>query len=320
MEKEKVYIGIDVAKSSVDIAVHATEQRWSFPNDDDGISKTVSLLRKLDPALVVMEAGGGIELSLTAALASDGLPLAVVNPRQVRDFAKDSGKLAKTDTLDAEVMAHFAATVRPMLRPLPDAQAEEFSAMLARRRQVIGMLTAEKNRLGTASKAVKQGIEAHIKWLEQELSNIDDELRQSIQRSPVWREKDNLLRSVPGIGPVLSTTLLAELPEMGTLNRRQIAALVGVAPLNRDSGTMRGKRTVWGGRAPVRAALYMATLVATRCNPVIRRFYQHLCIAGKAKKVAITACMRKLLVILNAMLKHRAPWSCVNTRILDPCY
>lgn len=320
MEKEKVYVGIDVAKSSVDIAVHATEQRWSFPNDDYGIRKTVSLLRKLAPALVVMEASGGIELPLTAALALAGLPLAVVNPRQVRDFAKATGKLAKTDTLDAKVMAHFAATIRPMPRPLPDAQAEEFSAMLSRRRQVIEMLTAEKNRLGTASKAVRQGIEAHIKWLEQELSNIDDELRQSIQRSPVWREKDNLLRSVPGVGPVLSTTLLAELPEMGTLNRRQIAALVGVAPLNRDSGTMRGKRTVWGGRAPVRATLYMATLVATRCNPVIRRFYQHLCTAGKAKKVAITACMRKLLVILNAMLKHGTPWSYVNTQILDPCY
>lgn len=318
MEKEKVYVGIDVAKSSVDIAVHATEQRWSFPNDDYGISKTVSLLRKLAPALVVMEASGGIEIPLTAALASAGLPLAVVNPRQVRDFAKATGKLAKTDTLDARVMAHFAATVRPVPRPLPNAQAEKFSSILARRRQVIEMLTAEKNRLGTASKAVRQGIEAHIKWLEQELSNIDDELRQSIQRSPVWREKDNLLRSVPGVGPVLSTTLLAELPELGTLNRRQIAALVGVAPLNRDSGTMRGKRTVWGGRAPVRAALYMATLVATRYNPVIRRFYQHLCTAGKAKKVAITACMRKLLVILNAMLKHRAPWCYVNAQIFGP--
>jgi len=320
MEKEKEYVGIDVAKSSMDIAVHATEQRWSFPNDDYGISKTVSLLRKLAPVLVVMEASGGIELTLTAALASAGLPLAVVNPRQVRDFAKATGKLAKTDTLDARVMAHFAATVRPVPRPLPNAQAEKFSSILARRRQVIEMLTAEKNRFGTANKAVRQGIEAHIKWLEQELSNIDDELRQSIQRSPVWREKGNLLRSVPGVGPVLSTTLLAELPELGILNRRQIAALVGVAPLNRDSGTMRGKRTVWGGRAPVRAALYMATLVATRYNPVIRRFYQHLCTAGKAKKVAITACMRKLLVILNAMLKHRAPWCYVNAQMFGPCH
>jgi len=320
MEKEKEYVGIDVAKSSMDIAVHATEQRWSFPNDDYGISKTVSLLRKLAPVLVVMEASGGIELTLTAALASAGLPLAVVNPRQVRDFAKATGKLAKTDTLDARVMAHFAATVRPVPRPLPNAQAEKFSSILARRRQVIEMLTAEKNRFGTANKAVRQGIEAHIKWLEQELSNIDDELRQSIQRSPVWREKDNLLRSVPGVGPVLSTTLLAELPELGILNRRQIAALVGVAPLNRDSGTMRGKRTVWGGRAPVRATLYMATLVATRYNPVIRRFYQHLCTAGKAKKVAITACMRKLLVILNAMLKHRAPWCYVNAQMFGLCH
>ena len=320
MEKKKVYVGIDVAKSSMDIAVHATEQRWSFPNDDYGISKTVSLLRKLAPTLVVMEASGGIELTLTAALASAGLPLAVVNPRQVRDFAKATGKLAKTDTLDARVMAHFAATVCPVPRPLPNAQAEKFSSILARRRQVIEMLTAEKNRFGTASKAVRQGIEAHIKWLEQELSNINDELRQSIQRSPVWREKDNLLRSVPGVGPVLSTTLLAELPELGTLNRRQIAALVGVAPLNRDSGTMRGKRTVWGGRAPVRASLYMATLAATRFNPVTRKFYQHLCTAGKAKKVAITACMRKLLIILNAMLKHDTPWSYVNTQIVGPCH
>ncbi len=308
MEKGKMYVGIDVAKESLEVAVRSSGERWSFSNNETGIGEAVARLRELSPALVVMEATGGLEMPLAAALGVAKVPVAVVNPRQVRDFAKSTGKLAKTDGLDAQVLAHFAAAVRPEPRLLPDAQAQELSYILARRRQLIEMTTAEKNRLGSAPDIVKQRIQAHIAWLKQELANTDYDLRRCVKESPVWREQDNLLRSVPGVGPVLATTLLAELPELGTLNRRQIAALVGVAPFNRDSGTLRGKRTVWGGRAPVRAALYMATLVAARHNPVIRNFYQRLCTAGKAKKVALTASMRKLLTILNAMLKHRTPW------------
>lgn len=320
MEKEKVYAGIDVAKKSLDIAIHDTGQQWSFLNDDTGISTAVNHLKELAPALVVLEATGGIELPITAALAVAEIPVVVVNPRQVRDFAKATGRLAKTDIIDARVMAQFAAAVRPAPRPLIDTQTQELKDVLVRRRQIVEMVTAEKNRLNKAGNNVRRRIQEHIIWLEQELSDIDGELRRSIQASPLWREKDNLLKSTPGVGPVLSVTLLTELPELGTLNRRQIAALVGVAPLNRDSGTLRGKRTVWGGRAPVRAALYMATLVATRYNPVIRDFYQRLCGTGKAKKVALTACMRKLLTILNAILKHRTPWSYEALSVSKSCH
>ena len=238
---------------------------------------------------------------MVAALAADALPVVVVNPRQVRDFARATGTLAKTDALDAAVLAHFAQAVQPPVRPLRDAETQVLNSLAARRHQVMTMLVAEKNRLGSAATlAVRPRIEAHMTWLEQELDDLDKSLRQS----PVWREKDDLLRSVPGVGEQLSLTLLACLPELGTLDRRQIAALVGVAPFNRDSGTLRGKRTVWGGRARVRAALYMGALVASRFNPVIRDFYQRLRAAGKPKKLALTACMRKLLVILNSMLKH----------------
>lgn len=319
MEKEKVYIGIDIAKDSMDIAQHPKGKRWSFTNDDMGISEATSTLEELSPALIVLEATGGIETPLVAALAIAGLPVVVVNPRQIRDFAKAMGKLAKTDVLDAQVMAHFAATVQPELRPIPDDQSKEFAAILARRRQVIEMLTAEKNRLHSAREVVKRRIKDHIAWLEQELGNIDQELKRSIKRSPVWQEKNDLLQSVPGVGPVLSATLLADVPELGTLNRRQIAALVGVAPLNRDSGKFRGKRIVWGGRSKVRPALYMGTLVAIRHNIVIKTFYQRLCAAGKEKKVALTACMRKLLIILNAMLKNRTPWDYAATGIAGYC-
>jgi transposase len=270
--------------------------------------RLVERLRGLSPTLIVLEATGGLAVPLTSAVAAAGLPVVVVNPRQVRDFAKATGKLAKTDALDAAVLAQFAEAVRPALRPLPDAATQALSALLARRRQLIEMLTAEKNRLGSALPPVRPGIRAHIRWLERRLAALDADLAQAIRESPVWREKDDLLQSVPGVGPVLATTLLASLPELGTLTRQQIAALVGVAPLNRDSGAWRGKRRVWGGRAPVRAALYMSALVATRFNPVLRAFYQRLCAAGKAKKVALTACMRKLLTILNAMLKYRTRW------------
>ena len=305
--KTPVFVGIDVSKAQLDLAVRP-EGSLALPHDEAGIAKVVKHLQPLAPTLIVLEATGGLELPLTGALAAAGLPVVVVNPRQVRDFAKAAGKLAKTDTLDAHILARFAEVMRPVPRPLPDEQSVALAAILARRRQLIEMLTAEKNRLGGAQKAVRQSLQAHIAWLKREIAQTDVQLAQAIQNSPVWREKDDLLRSVPGVGPVLTTTLLAELPELGDLTRKQIAALAGVAPLNRDSGTLRGKRTVWGGRAHVRAVLYMGALVATRYNAVIKAFYHRLCAAGKAKKVALTACMRKLVTILNAMVKHRTPW------------
>jgi transposase len=269
----------------------------------------VERLVQLRPALVVLEATGGMEMPVVGALVIVQLPTAVVNPRQVREFARATGRLAKTDAIDAQVLAQFGEAVRPELRPFPDAATQELSALLARRRQLVGMLTAEKNRLRTAAKAVRADVQEHIRWLERRLSDLDGQLAQSIRSSPSWRERDNLLKSTPGVGPVLSVTLLAELPELGTLGRKEIAALVGVAPLNWDSGHLRGKRRVWGGRSRVRAALYMAALVAARRNPVLRAFYERLVEAGKPKKVALTACMHKLLTILNAMIRHRTPWS-----------
>ena len=307
MTSTPVFVGIDVSKDQLDVALRPSAERWAVANDDAGIATLVDRLGALTPALIVLEATGGLELPLTGALAV-GLPVVVVNPRQVRDFAKATGKLAKTDALDAAVLAQFAEAVRPALRPLPDAALQALSALLARRRQLLEMRTAEQNRLGMARPPVRKGIRAHIAWLDRRLAQTDDDLARAIRESPVWREKDDLLQSAPGVGPGLARTLLADLPELGTLNRKQIAALVGVAPLNRDSGTLRGRRSVWGGRAHVRAALYMSALAATRYNPVIRAFYQRLCAAGKAKKVALTACMHKLLGILNSMVKHRTPW------------
>lgn len=251
---------------------------------------------------------------LAAAMAAAALPVAVVNPRQVRDFAKATGWLAQTDALDAQTLAHFAEAVRPPVRPLRDADTQELNAMTTRRSQPVTMLVAEQNRLGRAAGAVRPRVQAHSTWLEQEIKDLDQDLRQTLRQSPVWREKDDLLRAVPGVGEQLSRSLLAYLPELGTLDRKQIAALVGVAPLNRDSGTMRGKRTVWGGRARVRAVLYMGTLTASRFNPVIRTFYQRLLAAGKPKKLALTACMRKLLTMLNAILKTGQYWNpCIST-------
>ena len=310
-EPAPTFIGIDVAKAQLDVAVRPTGERWTVPQTEAGVADLVARLQPLAPTLIVLEATGGLERLASAALAAAGLPVAVVNPRQVRDFAKATGRLAKTDRLDAQVLAHFAEAVRPQPRPVPEEQAQLLSAQLARRRQLVEMLTAEKNRLGTAPRPVRQRIQTHIAWLEQELRAVEDDLSTTLRASPVWREQDDLLRSVPGVGPVVSLTLLAELPELGTLNRKQIAALVGVAPLNRDSGTLRGRRTVWGGRARVRAVLYLAALVATRHNPVLRAFYDRLRAAGKPPKVALTACMHKLLLILNALLKHRTPcpWS-----------
>ena len=308
MEGAARFVGIDVSKAQVDVAVRPTGKRWTLPYDQTGIEGLIPQIVDLEPALVLLEATGGLELPLVAALAAAALPVVVVNPRQVRDFAKATGTLAKTDTLDAGVLAHFADAVRPEVRPLKDAETQVLNSLTARRRQVMTMLVSEKNRLGSAIGAVSPRIEAHITWLEQELSDLDKGLRQTLRRCPVWREKDDLLRTVPGVGEQLSLTLLAHLPELGTLNRRQIAALVGVAPYNRDSGALRGKRAVWGGRSRVRAVLYMGALVASRHNPAIRDFYQRLLAAGKPKKVALVASMRKLLVILNGMLKHGSPW------------
>ena len=264
--------------------------------------------KKLSPILVVMEPTGGLEAPLAAALSLEGINVAVVNARQIRDYARAIGKLAKTDKIDALVMAEFAAVVKPPARELRDEKSEEIKAIVSRRRQLLEMLVAEKNRLAIARNNLKPGILAHIDWLKKELSDLDLNLKQHIESSPIWCVKDNLLQSIPGVGKVLSITLLAELPELGKLNRRQIAALVGVAPFNRDSGMMRGKRSIWGGRASVRTALYMATLVSTRYNPVISDFYQRLLLKGKAKKVAIIACMRRLLTIMNAILKYEKAW------------
>ncbi len=309
MEENPRYIGIDVSKAQVDVAVRPTGQRWAASYNETGVEELVSQIVDIGPAMVLLEATGGLEVPLVAALAAAALPVVVVNPRQVRDFARATGTLAKTDSLDAAVLAHFADAVRP----LRDAETQVLNSLAVRRHQVLTMLVSEKNRLGTAISAVHPRIEAHIAWLEQELNDLDEGLRQTLRRSPVWREpvwreKDDLLRTVPGVGEQVSLTLLAYLPELGTLDRRQIAALVGVAPFNRDSGTLRGKRAVWGGRARVRAILYTGAMVASRHNPVIRDFYQKLLAAGKPKKVALVACMRKLLVILNSMLKHGSPW------------
>ena len=266
-------------------------------------------LAELAPTLVVLEATGGLETFLVGELAGAQLPVVVVNPRQVRDFAKAVGKLAKTDALDAQVLAHFGEATKPDLRPLPDDSTRALQALLARRSQVVEMVTAEKNRCRTATQRLQPQIQEHIRYMEKQLKELEQGLSELLSSSPVWWTKEKLLGSVPGVGPVLTVTLLAGLPELGRLDRREIASLVGVAPFNRDSGTLRGKRTVWGGRSSVRATLYMATLAATRYNSVMRAFYQRLLEAGKPKKVALTACMRKLLTILNAMLKHNLSWN-----------
>jgi len=293
----RVYAGIDVSKAYLDAAERPEggEARpgWRVANDAAGIDALVARLLGI----------GGSEV---VALA--GLPVAIVNPRRVRDFARGVGRLAKTDELDAQALAHYGEAVRPEPKPLPDAQAEEFGALLARRRQVVGMLTAEKNRLHSSVGRVRAHAVEHIAWLEGQMGELDRELDRAVRGSALWREKDELLRSVPGVDPVLSTTLLAELPELGELDHGKVAALAGVAPLNRDSGKLRGRRTVWGGRARLRAALYMGALTGVRFNPVLKEFYERLLAAGKPKKVALTACMHKLLTILNAMLRHRTRW------------
>ncbi len=305
------FVGIDVAKAYLDVAERPTAAPTRLPNDEAGISTLVARLVETPPTLIVLEATGGLEGPVVAALTAAGLAVAVVNPRQVRDFAKAVGHLAKTDALDAQVLAHFAEAIRPTPRPLPEPERQALAALLTRRRQVLAMLVAEQQRLGTAALALRPRIEAHIAWLRQERDDLDRVLRDQVRQSPAWRADDDLLQSVPGIGPVVATTLIADLPdlpELGKLDRKQIAALVGVAPFNCESGILRGRRIIWGGRAQVRAALWMGTLVAVQHNPVIRAFYARLLAAGKPKKVALTACMHKLVIILNALLRHRTPW------------
>lgn len=302
------FVGIDVSKDQLDGAVAPDGTTFAFPNNESGIQQLIEHLRPLSPKLIILEATGKLELPAAAALAATNFTVAIINPRQARDFARSTGRLAKTDRIDAGVLANFAQKVCPTPRPIPDEQRQRLSALLTRRRQIIAMQVAEKNRLSRAHPDVKPRLKAHLAWLKQELDDLDKELEQEIRRSPIWREKASVLRSAPGVGPVLTTAMLAELPELGQLNRKQIAKLVGVAPLNRDSGWFRGKRSCWGGRAKVRRVLYMATLSATRHNPVIRSFYQRLTDAGKEHKVAMTACMRKLLTILNAMVRDMKPW------------
>lgn len=302
------YLGIDVAKATLDWALLPDATAGSVANTEAGIQALLTTLGPTPPTLIVLEATGGYEHAVVAALAQAGLPVVVANPRQVRDFAKGLGRLAKTDALDANLLAEFAARVRPTPRPLRDAETTLLASLLARRRQLLDMLTAERHRLDHAHGPVRRDLTQHIRWLERRVQDFDRDLREAIEASPVYRVQDNLLQSVPGIGPITAMSLLAELPELGHLSRRQIAALVGVAPLNRDSGTWRGPRSCWGGRAPLRAVLYMATVVAVRYNPVLRAFYQRLRTAGKPVKVALTAGMRKLLTILNAMMAHQRPW------------
>src|SRR6266571_4479322 len=302
------FVGSDVAKAQLDVALRPSGERWTVPHDADGVVTLVEQLQPLHPTLMVLEATGGLERVATAALATAGLPVVVVNPRPARDCARATGQLAKTEALDARALAHCADVIRPTPRPLPDAQTQELRALLGRRQPLIGMRTAEQNRLAGTNARLTKDIAAHMTWLNAAIATLDDDLETILRASPLWRENDDLLQCAKGIGLVCARTLVLELPEVGTLTRQQIAALVGVAPLNCDSGTLRGRRTIWGGRAHVRTVLYMGTLLATRSNPQSKAFYERLLAAGKVKKVALTACMHTLLTILNAMLKNRTPW------------
>jgi transposase len=301
-------VGIDVSHGELVVAQQPPAAVWTFPNDSAGAADLVRRLRPLRPTRIVLEATGGYERTVVAALATAGLPVVVANPRQVRDFARGLGQLAKTDPVDAAILALFAERVQPEPRPVPDAALHALEAVVTRRRQLLDMLTAERNRLELAAPPVQADLRKHIDWLKRRVAKLDRDLDQKIQASPVWRTRDNLLQSTPGVGPTVSRTLLGALPELGTLTHKQIAALVGLAPMARDSGRWRGRRRITGGRAPVRAALYMAALVASRHNPAIHTFYARLLAAGKPKKLALTACMHKLLTILNAMVKANTVW------------
>jgi len=307
-QMKECFVGIDVSKSRLDVDAYPTAAPLSFDNDEAGRCDALAALRNKQPTLIVVEATGGLETPMVAMLAAEGLSVAVVNPRQARDFAKALGILAKTDRVDAHVLARFAQAIRPEARPRPSQETTELAALLVRRRQLIEMHTAENNRLKSALPRVAKAIRTHLAWLEKRLAETDQDLDKMIRASPVWQHKAELMESVPGMGRVTTTALLAQLPELGTLSNKQISGLVGVCPYSRDSGSMRGRRTIWGGRASVRAALYMAALVGSRYNPVLKAFYQRLVAAGKPKKAALVACMRKLLTILNSMIKHDQPW------------
>jgi transposase len=303
-----VYVGMDVSKASIDICV-SDGDAWQVANDDRAMDELCTRIAALAPTLVVLEATGGYELRAAGALAAAQLPVAVINPRQVRSYARSVGQLAKTDRIDARIIVRFAAAVRPEARPLADAETRGIEALITRRRQLLALITAEENRLDTAPTITRNEIKAHVAFLRRRLAKTNETIDNSVRRSPIWRAKDDLLQSVPGIGDVTSHALIALLPELGTLNNKQIAALVGVAPFNRDSGTLRGRRRVWGGRARVRGALYMAALVGARHNPTLKAFYTRLRAAGKPTKVALVACMRKLLIIVNAMMRDGRPWN-----------
>lgn len=303
------FAGIDVSKDRLDIVVLPSGEAWSLKYDEPDLKALVQKLGEIHLESVTVEATGGLERNLVATLAAASIPVVVVNPRQVRDFARATGQLAKTDSIDARMLALFGQRVRPELRELPDEQTQALEALLGRRRQIIDMLVAENNRVDLASPHIMKDLKAHIRFLEKRLEKADAEIDAAIKASPVWRAKDKLLRSVPGVGPVLSRTLLAELPELGRLKNNEISKLVGVAPLNRDSGRFRGTRHIWGGRASVRSVLYMAAFSATRCNPVIKAYYNRLIASGKPHKVALVACMRKLLITLNSMARSGQSWA-----------
>jgi transposase len=303
-----LFIGIDVSKDRLDMAVRPTGQCLSFDNTDAGVDNLIRALSDLSPTLIVMEATGRYHRLALGGLLAANLPAVAINPRQSRDFARALGQLAKTDRIDAAILAEFADKVRPALRSIPDLDTQELEAICTRRRQLMTMLTAEKNRHQAAPRSLRPGIKKHIHWLEKELEHSDKDLHNRIRSSPAWREKEDVLSSCNGIGPVTTHSMLAYLPELGTFNRRQIAAIVGVAPFNNDSGKHRGRRSITGGRRQLRNVLYMAALVAIRHNPTIRTFYQRLIASGKLPKVAIVACMRKLLTILNSMVRNKTPW------------
>lgn len=313
MSNEQKVIGIDVSKNKLDIAIRPDGKKWFVEHNEKELSVLLKQFKELSPTLIVVESTGGIERLLVSTFATNGLPVAVCNPRQVRDFAKATGRLAKTDKIDADMIAHFGESVKPEVRPLKDEQTQKLTDLLSRRKQLVDMLTAEKNRFQQSSKNVRNDIKAHIKWLEKRIKDSDSNLERLIKEMPIWCEQDKIVQSVPGVGPVTSLSLIAGLPELGRLNRCKIAALVGLAPFNCDSGQYKGRRMIWGGRGNVRSVLYMCALIATRHNPVIKKFYQRLREAGKAFKVAVTACMRKLLTILNSMVKNQTLWRESNT-------
>jgi len=302
------YIGMDISKAQLDVAKAGRKKTWAFNNNRQGIGELVKLMKRIKPVLIVVEASGGLEQAVVRALYLAKMPIAIVNPTRIRNFARATGQYAKTDQIDARIISQFAKAVRPQVRPLRSAEEEHLDALVTRRRQIVDVITAEKNRRSTTHPAMKSRLEKHIRWLEKERNSLEKAIEDFIQEKAEWKEKAAILRSVSGVGPVTTSTLLAELPELGTRNRKQIAALVGVAPMNKDSGPKKGKRRVFGGRASVRRVLYMATLVATRTNPVIRAFYERLLESGKERKVALTACMRKLLTIINAMIRSMRTW------------